>query len=207
MNSQLILFILAATALIITPGQDTIYVITRGIAGGKIAGVISGLGVCSGIVIHTLLAALGLSLILQSSTLVFLAVKYAGAIYLINLGIRTIFSKQSSVTNLKVEPSNLKILFRQGFISNLLNPKVALFFLAFLPQFVPTSALNTSLEILRLGIIFTCLDLIWLTSLGYFAGQLGKKISNSTAVNNALRWVSSSILIGLGLKLALAENH
>jgi threonine/homoserine/homoserine lactone efflux protein len=129
MDSQITLFMVTSIALIVAPGQDLIYVITRGIAQGRVAGIISAIGVSSGIIIHTLFAALGLSVILQSSAFAFLAIKYAGAVYLIYLGIRTLISNEEFSLQTSQRKISRTAVFWQGFISNVFNPKVALFFI------------------------------------------------------------------------------
>lgn len=129
MDSQITLFMVTSIALIVAPGQDLIYVITRGIAQGRVAGIISAIGVSSGIIIHTLFAALGLSVILQSSAFAFLAIKYAGSVYLIYLGIRTLISNEEFSLQTSQRKISRTAVFWQGFISNVFNPKVALFFI------------------------------------------------------------------------------
>jgi threonine/homoserine/homoserine lactone efflux protein len=207
MSSQFTLFLFASIALVIAPGQDTIYVVTRGIAQGKAAGVISALGVSSGIIIHTLFGVLGLSVILQSSALVFTSIKIIGAIYLIYLGIKTILNKEEFSLQPNKQKASRLMLLRQGCLSSVLNPKLALFFLAFLPQFVDPSLGSVSLQMFLLGLIFTLLGLAWLSCVGYFAGSMGSWIGRSATASGILRWVAGSVLIGLGAKLALPERR
>lgn len=133
---NLLLFLAASLALIATPGQDNLYVLTRGIAQGRRAALVSSWGVCAGLLVHTTLAAVGLSAILASSAAAFQVVKYTGAAYLVYLGVRTMMDRKGfSVPEGGRTVSNLRTIFAQGVVSNVLNPKVALFFLAFLPQF------------------------------------------------------------------------
>jgi threonine/homoserine/homoserine lactone efflux protein len=207
MDSQIALFIFASIALILTPGQDTIYVITRGIAQGKVAGIVSAIGVSSGIIVHTLFAALGLSVILQSSALAFSAIKYAGAVYLIYLGIKTFISREEFSLRSRRREVSRAVLYWQGFICNVFNPKVALFFLAFLPQFVNPSAGNPIFQMTLLGLLFTLMGAIWLSCVGYFAGNMGRSIGQSRTALSLLRWCTSSVLIGLGVRLALPERR
>src|SRR5262249_39845851 len=133
---SLTLFIAASWVLIITPGPDTLYVLTRGVAQGKQAGVISALGVTLGIFVHTLAAAFGLALVLQTSALAFLVVQYLGALYVPYLSIKTLKDRSSLTLSSDYKPRQLRVLFAQDVVSNVTNSKVALFFLAFLPQFV-----------------------------------------------------------------------
>lgn len=206
MNSQVTLFLLASITLIIAPGQDTLYVITRGVAQGKIAGIVSALGISSGLIIHTLFAALGLSVILQSSALAFSVAKYAGAAYLIYLGIRTLISR----AELSLQPNrrnvSRRVLIWQGFVCNVFNPKIALFFLAFLPQFVIPNAGSPALQMALLGLTFTLMAALWLSGVGYFSGQMGHWMGQSTMTLRLLRWLTSSVLIGLGVRLAIPER-
>jgi threonine/homoserine/homoserine lactone efflux protein len=207
MGSQFFLFLVAAIALVLAPGQDTIYVITRGIGQGKAAGVISALGVCSGTLVHTLFAVLGLSVILQSSASAFTAIKIVGAAYLIYLGIKMILSQEE----FSLQPNRRKAspvrLFWQGSLSNVLNPKVALFFLAFLPQFVDPSLGHVSLQMFLFGLVITLMGVMWLSCVGYFAGSMGNWLGRSATASGILRWVTGSMFIGLGAKLALPERR
>jgi len=207
MDSQISLFLFASIALIVTPGQDTIYVITRGIAQGKVAAMISAIGVSSGIITHTLFAAFGLSVILQSSAVAFLAIKYIGAAYLIYLGIRTLLSSQEFSLRTGRREVSKATLFWQGFISNVFNPKVALFFLAFLPQFVNPNAGSATSQMAILGLVFALLGVMWLSCVGYFAGSMGRWIGQSTTALGFLRWLTGSVMIGLGVRLALPERR
>lgn len=207
MDSQITLFLFAATALILSPGQDTLYVITRGISQGKVAGIISALGVSLGIIFHTLFAALGLSVVLQSSALAFSVVKYVGAAYLIYLGTRTLLNRKALVLQTDRRQISSIVLLSQGFISNLFNPKVALFFLAFLPQFVTPNAGSPALQMTFLGLVYTLLGAIWLSCVGYFAGSMGHWVGRNTTALGLLRWLTGSVLVGLGVRLALPEHR
>jgi threonine/homoserine/homoserine lactone efflux protein len=154
---SLTLFFAASWVLILTPGPDTLYVLTRAIAQGKQAGVISALGVTLGIVIHTLAAAFGLALVLQTSALAFLIVKYVGALYLLYLGIKTLRDQSSLTLSSEHKPRELRVLFGEGVLSNVTNPKVVLFFLAFLLQFVHPENGQLSVQMIVLGLIFAFL--------------------------------------------------
>ncbi len=147
------LFFVASWALILTPGPDMVYVLTRGMAHGRRAGLISALGVTVGILVHTLLAAFGLAVILQTSLVAFLLVKYVGAAYLIYLGVKALKDTGSLVLQTDHPALRVRVLFWQGVLSNVTNPKVALFFLAFLPQFVRREAGLVPLQMLMYGLL------------------------------------------------------
>lgn len=207
-ETNLILFLAASLALIATPGQDNIYIITRGIAQGRKAALVSAWGVCCGLIVHTTLAAVGLSALLAQSAAAYAVVKYAGAAYLIYLGIRTLLSKEGfEVSGDGAREVGLGNVFLQGVVSNVLNPKVALFFLAFLPQFVSPVTGNAASQFLFLGCLFALLALILTSLIAHFSGILGDWLGNKSAWRNALRWLTGSVLVGLGLRLALPERR
>jgi threonine/homoserine/homoserine lactone efflux protein len=200
------LFILASWALIIAPGPDMLYVITRGIAHGPKAGILSAAGVVAGILVHTTTTALGLALLLQASTVAFLVVKLAGAFYLVYLGIKSLRDK--STFELRGHTANVSSqkLFWQGVLSNVLNPKVAIFFLAFLPQFVDKTSSNIAPQMVLLGLTFALFGLCFLVLVGYFAGAIGAWLTRRPQYTNLLRWLTGGVLIGLGVRLALTER-
>jgi threonine/homoserine/homoserine lactone efflux protein len=206
-QTNLILFLTASLALIATPGQDNIYILTRGVAQGRRAALVSAWGVCSGLLVHTAFAAMGLSALLASSALAFSVVKYAGAAYLVYLGAKMLLSRESFAIPEGGERrrDGLRRVFFQGALSNVLNPKVALFFLAFLPQFVSPGAGGT-LQFLLLGLLFVALTLVITTLLALFCGVLGDWLRGRRGVANALGRLAGGILIGLGLRLALPER-
>lgn len=203
-----ILFLTASVALIVTPGPDMIYVVTRGIAQGRAAGVVSAWGACSGLIVHTVLASVGLSALLQSSAAAFTVVKYVGAAYLIYLGVKAFLSRENFSTPQELAPKlRLGKVFFQGVLSNVLNPKIAVFFLAFLPQFVDPASGNAALQMLVLGLIFTVLALLVFNVVAYFVGTLGSRLVEKPAFATGLRWLTGSVLVGLGLRLALPERN
>jgi threonine/homoserine/homoserine lactone efflux protein len=204
--NDLILFIAASWILIITPGPDMLYVITRGISQGPKAGVISAVGVTLGIFIHTLFAALGLAVILRTSAIAFFMVKYIGALYLVYLGIKTLTDKSSMVLQRSGESAKIKTIFIQGMLSNVFNPKIALFFLAFLPQFVKPENGSVPLQMIFLGLSFASFGIVFLMLLGYFSGNVGTWLSRRHSVANKVRRLTGSILIALGLRLAFIEQ-
>ncbi|MBI1882220.1 MAG: LysE family translocator [Chloroflexi bacterium] len=200
------LFVAASWALIIAPGPDMLYVITRGMSQGRKAGLLSALGVTLGILVHTVFAAMGLAMLLQTSALAFLAVKYIGALYLIYLGLKALKDK-SSFALLKPQAVNFRSIFWQGVLSNVLNPKVALFFLAFLPQFVNQNSGNVTLQMFALGFMFAFFGIIFLSVVAYFSGGIGSWLASRTRFASALRWLTGGVFIGLGVRLAFVERR
>jgi threonine/homoserine/homoserine lactone efflux protein len=206
-DTNLLLFVTASLALIVVPGPDMIYVLTRGVSQGKAAALVSAVGVCSGIQVHTAFAALGLSAILAQSALAFSLVKYAGAAYLFYVGVRTILEKKGFAAPERAGRAKLSVVFRQGVLSNVLNPKVALFFLAFLPQFVDPAAGAVGLQMLGFGFAFTLMGLAVLSVVALTSGVLGERLRNSPPLANILSWLTGSVLVALGLRLAVPERR
>lgn len=206
-TAKFALFITVSWALIIAPGPDMLYVITRGMAHGRRAGMLSALGVICGILAHTIAAALGLTLIFQTSALAFLVVKYLGAAYLIYLGIKS--WRERNVFTLRTSSSTVspRQLFWQGVLSNVLNPKIAIFFLAFLPQFVDKSSSQMTLQLVILGLTFAFLGLLFLIVVGYSSGTIGSWITRRPHFAQFLGRLSGGILVALGLRLALTERQ
>jgi len=201
------LFLGLSWILIITPGPDLIYVLTKGISTGRKAGLISAVGVTLGILVHTIFAALGLSIILKTSAIAFTIVKIVGAAYLIYLGLKSLLSK-SEFKMKKDERISSKKIFTQGLISNTLNPKVALFFMAFLPQFIKTSVTEniSPIPFLILGLVFALCTLIFLATLGYFSGAVGQYLMSRDSISKWIKNVSGSIMILLGIRLAFMNQ-
>ena len=187
------LFALASILLAITPGPDMIYIATRSIAQGRNAGVVSALGVHTGVLIHTCAAALGLSALIAASTMAFSTVKYAGAAYLIYIGIQTFLSKPEKLQVESIARVKLSQAFRQGLLVNLLNPKVILFFLSFLPQFVDPARGNVSLQLFMLGILLILFTFPIDIGVGLASGQLGIWMRARQGIQQATKWVTGSI--------------
>ena len=203
-GTNLLVFAGASLALIVIPGPDMIYVLTRGISGGRKVALVSAAGVCIGLCVHSMFAAVGLSEILRQSALAFSVVKYVGAAYLVYLGVRTLLSKKDfQLSNESPPPAPLSRYFLQGVASDLLNPKVALFFLAYLPQFVNPNAGSAALQLLTLGLIFALLALVVVGALGLFSGTVGEWFGSRPRVADGLRWITGSVFVCLGLRLAL----
>ena len=205
--SNLTFFIVASWILIITPGPDMIYVITRGISQGCRAGVVSAIGVTGGILVHTLFAAFGLALILRTSALAFMVVKIIGAIYLLYLGVQTLRNKSDLSFDNAKPAVELRKVFVQGVLTNVLNPKIALFFLAFLPQFIDPSFGSVSLQMVLFGVAFALFGIIFLVTIGYFSGNIGGWLMKRPSFTDKVRWFSGSIFIALGLRLAFLERR
>ncbi|MFC0184172.1 resistance to homoserine/threonine (RhtB) family protein [Pseudarcicella hirudinis] len=202
-------FLLTGILLNITPGNDTIFILSKSMAQGKKAGIMSVLGIASGSVIHTVLAAFGLSIIITKSILVFNIIKYAGALYLLYIGYKMLTDKSSLNTNSlsEGESVNLKKIYRDGVITNVLNPKVALFFIAFLPQFINPASHNTVIPFLTLGITFTCTGLIWSLILANSASLIFAKLKSSKKLTNYVNKTCGAVLIALGLKVAFSSRN
>lgn len=178
------------------------YIVSRSMSQGRKAGILSVLGISSGGLIHTLLAGLGLSSILAASGMAFYVIKLIGAIYLIYLGVRIIFSKRtiSSAETYLAKQTNLQI-YKQGLLTNLLNPKVALFFLSFLPQFVNPESNYGPLSFIFLGSIFLCTGTIWCMVVAIFSAVISEKIKKNAEITYFFEKLTGVVFIGLGLHL------
>ncbi|WP_285655814.1 LysE family translocator [Allomuricauda sp. NBRC 101325] len=195
------LFMALVWVLILTPGPDLFFVLSKGIAQGKKAGLLSALGITLGIMAHTLMAAVGLSEILRTSAMAFTLVKILGACYLIYIGVKMIGSKPSPIPNKVVQVPHGKIML-QGFLSNTLNPKVALFFLAFIPQFIDSGAGEVSpFPFLILGSLFALSSMLFLLILGYFSGSMGHYLETKRRTMAWTTKISGCLMVLLGIKL------
>ncbi len=203
--NSLLLFMLATMALNVTPGPDMLYVITRSVGQGRAAGVASSLGIAAGCFVHILAVTFGLASLMMAVPAAYEVVKYAGAAYLIYLGVRTLTSRQPKDAETPIKDTSLQKIFLQGVITNVLNPKVALFFLAFLPQFVNRES-NVAAQIIFLGILFntsgTLVNVIVALAASYTGVQFKTRIGNSSV----FRWLTGGVFIGLGVRLALLER-
>ncbi|PCI26793.1 MAG: homoserine lactone transporter [SAR324 cluster bacterium] len=199
------MFIVAAILLNLTPGADTIYILGRSIAQGKMAGVVSVMGISTGILVHTFAAAVGLSALLSTSALAFSIVKYGGAAYLVYLGLQMILTKSSRLSvNTSLEKITPWKIYRQGVVTNVLNPKVALFFLSFLPQFVDPNYGNHILPFLYLGIAFVITGTLWCLMLAIGAALISGKLSTGNSMGR-IQKITGGVFMGLGVKLALSD--
>jgi threonine/homoserine/homoserine lactone efflux protein len=198
------LFLLAALGLVLIPGPAILFVMTRSVEQGRRIGVISSLGVGAADLIHTTAAAFGLSALLMTSTLAFSVVKYFGAAYLIYLGIRTLLRRKEPHHTKRAEPKTHSRMFFQGMTVELLNPKTALFFLAFLPQFVDPARGAVIWQFLLFGSLYAVLGFCSLTLYGLLAGTTATLLKRSTRFQRLQRYVTGSMYIALGLTAAFA---
>jgi threonine/homoserine/homoserine lactone efflux protein len=202
--STLALFMLASLALAVAPGPAVLYIVAQSVDQGRFAGLVSAFGIGVGGLVHVVAATIGLSSLLASSATAFTVVKYAGAAYLILLGIRRLMTRGRVEEEAVRLPRSRRRLFVDGVVVNVLNPKTALFFLAFLPQFVEPGEGIASLQILALGLIFVaialCSDSLWALA----AGTLGSWLRRSRWYLGVKRWVTGTVFVGLGLSTVKA---
>jgi threonine/homoserine/homoserine lactone efflux protein len=202
------LFVGAALVLLLIPGPAVLYIVARSMEQGRLAGFVSDLGIHTATLVHILAAALGLSALLASSALAFSIVKYAGAAYLVWLGLKKIFGRADAPAGdeVLVRHSHAR-LFRDGFIVNLLNPKTALFFFAFLPQFVAPERGHLAMQIAFLGLLFAVIGLVTDGCYALVAGTAGRWLKHSRRYLGIERYVSGTLFIGLGLAAAFAGHR
>lgn len=201
-------FLIAGILLNITPGSDTMYILGRSLSQGKQAGIYSALGIAVGCLVHTFLAAFGLSVLIAQSQVAFNVVKYLGAAYLFYLGIRMILTRETTDFNVAYpEKTSYRQIFTSGVITNVLNPKVALFFIAFLPQFVQKGYSHTTLSFLLLGLTFNLTGTIWNLLLALFSASVTSSFKNNQLIKTWLNRFTGGLFILLGVKLALEKNR
>jgi threonine/homoserine/homoserine lactone efflux protein len=212
--NQLQLFVLASLALLVVPGPAVLYIVARSMHQGRMAGIASVAGVQVGACVHIVAAAFGLSALLLSSALAYSAVKYLGAAYLIYLGLRQVLSREAPGAEAPrtagaFEPRSLRRVFAQGVVVNVLNPKAALFFLAFLPQFVDPARGSVAMQMLFFGALFIGLAMLSDGTYALLAGSLGNWLRHSPRFWRGQRFFASAVYIGLGLTTALSgsSNH
>jgi threonine/homoserine/homoserine lactone efflux protein len=203
--TTLLYFLGASIALSLAPGPDNIFVVTQGIARGRKAAIVTALGMCSGVSVHTTAAAFGISALFYSSLVAFNIIKYAGAAYLLYLACRTL-GERSAIRLAKADDRPGAALFKRGFIMNVLNPKVALFFLAFLPQFVAPNSGHFALQMLLLGFIFMLQATVIFCLIGYFSGSVGNLILTRPRIGTYLDYLTAGVFTSLGIRLALMER-
>jgi threonine/homoserine/homoserine lactone efflux protein len=201
--SSLAIFVSIVLVIVVTPGPNSLYIVARSLDGGYYAGLASCLGILLATATHIVAASVGLTALLLSSPVIFNIIKYAGAIYLIWVGLRTITSKHDSETTIQTEKIKWGAIVYQGFVINLLNPKTALFFLAFLPQFVNTSLGRVKAQIILLGVILALLGTTSDSLYALLAGRARRWLQKNFLFVRSLRYVSASVYIGLGLLAAL----
>ena len=204
--ANLIVFMSATLALNLTPGPDMLYIIARSVGQGQRAGVVSALGIGAGCLAHTCAAAFGLSALLMSSAVAYDLVKYAGAVYLIYLGARMLLGKSKLEAQSELEPASLSSVFYQGLVTNVLNPKVALFFLAFLPQFAKAGNGSIAWQIIFLGFLFNASGTLVNVVVALLGGRIGEAFKRRPAFGQAQRWLTGGVFIALGMRLAFAKR-
>ncbi len=202
----LALFAVAAFLLAVVPGPAVVYIVTQSIDGGRLAGLVSALGIGTGGLVHVTFAAVGLSALLLRSAVAFEVVKYAGAVYLIVLGIRRLLTKDVEFGPDVIHERSMWRLYRQGVVVNVLNPKTALFFFAFLPQFVNPDAGRVGIQIALLGLVFVAIAFVSDSCYALVAGTAGRWLKQSRGYLGVQRWVSGTIFIGLGVVTALSGS-
>jgi threonine/homoserine/homoserine lactone efflux protein len=200
------LFIVASLALLLTPGPAVLFIVARSIAHGRTAGLVSVLGIHLGTIVHITAAAVGLSALVVSSALAFAIVKYLGAGYLIWIGIRTLMAEAPEAEAPSVAAEPLRRVFRDGFVVNLFNPKTAIFFLAFLPQFVDPARGGLHWQILVLGLTFMSLGILSDAAFALVAGVAGDFLRRNRRFLRFQRWFAGTSFIGLGVTAALASR-
>ncbi len=207
-DATLVLFLAASLVVIVAPGPDNILVLTRGVTIGRRAALVSACGASVGLVGHSLFAAAGLSAILANSATAYSVVKYVGAAYLIYLGVRAFLERENfALATDDAPPVSLRSVFGQAVVSNLLNPKIAVFFLAYLPQFVIPGASGTSLRLLSLGIAFALMTWAIFSIFAVFSGTLGSWLRRRPALASGLGWLTGGVFISLGLRLAFSDRR
>lgn len=202
--SSLTVFVLAALVLLLVPGPAVLYIIARSVDQGRTAGLVSVVGVGLGSMVHVAAAALGLSALLVQSAAAFRTVKYLGAVYLVYLGVRRLLGKDDVTAGSDGSNRTLRRVFTQGIWVNILNPKTALFFFAFLPQFVNVDGASVGLQILFLGSLLVTMGIITDGAYALAAGTMGGWLKERPDVVKAQRWFAGSVFISLGLATALS---
>lgn len=199
-------FLLASIALNLTPGLDTFYILTRSGREGHAVGMAAALGINAGCIVHTLAAVLGISAILMTSAIAFSVLKYLGAAYLVWIGVRMLLSHASARQPTETRGKGFSAAFRQGMFTNVLNPKVALFFLAFLPQFVSIHAAHPQLSLMLLGVSFIATGLTWSTVLALMGGRIHRLLTTQPQFGQWMDRVCGMVLLAFGVKLALQQR-
>jgi threonine/homoserine/homoserine lactone efflux protein len=207
-TNNILLFMAAALALNLSPGPSILYILSRSVGQGREAGLVSVLGLATATLIHAVAMALGLSTLLLYSPLAFAVVKYLGAAYLIYLGIGALLSRGTfHAATTSAAPLSLGAVYRQGVVTDLLNPKVALFFISFLPQFVDPSAGSPALQILFFGLLFHVTGVPVNLVVALAGGRLATFLARRPSWARMQNWLSGTVLVALGLRLALSEQR
>jgi threonine/homoserine/homoserine lactone efflux protein len=205
-SHSLLLFLAAGLALNFTPGPDMLYVAARGASEGRSAGIVSALGIGAGTLVHITMVAFGLAALLAAVPVAYTMVRIAGAVYLIYLGVKALRANTMLAVQ-SLPPASLIAIFRQGVITNVLNPKVALFFLAFLPQFVDPARGNTALQVVTLGLLFDATGTLVNLAVAIGSSRAAARLRTGGRAAGALQKLTGILFIGLGLRLALASRR
>ncbi len=202
----ILLFITASTLLALAPGPDNIFVLTQSMIKGARPGIFVTLGLCSGLVFHTTAVALGVAAIFQTSIVAFNILKFIGAAYLLYLAYMSFMSNSKSKVKASKEELSLSRLYKRGIIMNITNPKVSIFFLAFLPQFTNPATGSVTLQIFSLGAIFMLCALVVFSFIALVAGKLGNWFNRSENAENILNKIAGTVFAGLAIKLATSDR-
>jgi threonine/homoserine/homoserine lactone efflux protein len=200
-------FVVTCLALLAIPGPAVLYIVSRSIDQGRTAGLLSALGVTTATLVHIAAAAVGLSSLVLASSVAFGVVRYAGAAYLVFLGVRRLLTRQSDVLVEERTPRSLRRLYTQGFVVNLLNPKTIVFIFAFIPQFVDVEAGHVGAQIVLLGLTLAVLGLLSDSLYAIVAGSIADRLRGSRAVARFERWFGGGILVGLGVAAAIVAPN
>lgn len=206
-GSTLAVFLLAATALALTPGPDMLFCLGTGLSRGRLAGMVGAGGVACGLVCHITAASLGLAGLIAASPAAFDAVRYAGAAYLAWIGFNTLRHSPFAADAGAAAPGGLRRVFVRGFATNILNPKVVLFFIAFLPQFVDPSRGSMAAQMAVLGVLFAAIGMVVNVGVAIAAGWVGRLFARRPLLARIQQWVAGSVFLGLAARLALAGGR
>jgi threonine/homoserine/homoserine lactone efflux protein len=202
----LLAFVPAVLAVVVSPGPDSVYTLTQSLSNGSRAGIVAGLGTATGVLVHTSAAVLGLSAILRTTAEAYLVVKYVGAAYLVYIGLRLLRSDEQFEVRADDREGSLAESYRSALVINVSNPQVAVFVLAFFPQFVPATA-NASAQLAVLGVVYAGLSFLYLGGVALFASRVRHVLLDSSLARRTLQYASGSVLIGFGVKLALEGEN
>ena len=205
-SANLLIFLGATLALNLTPGPDMLYVIARSVAEGRRAGIASAFGIAGGTMVHTLAVVLGLSSLLLAVPFTYDAVRFGGAAYLVYIGLRALIRPSAPGDGPSVEPASPWVIFRQGVVTNVLNPKVALFFLAFLPQFADPARGNVPGQLLLLGVLFNVSATLVNLAVAFVASRAGRWGRARMGNSALLQRLTGVVFVGLGVRLALQKR-
>lgn len=204
--SHFTLFLITSLVVILMPGPAMLFVISNGLTRGVKASIAAAFGTTAGVSFHLLCAAFGLAVILKTSAIAFTVIKFAGAAYLIYLAIKTLASKEQVISALNDNKKTGNSIFWQGIFINILNPKLPIFFLAFLPQFIDATLTSATSQTLMLGAVFMTMTLAIFIGYGFFASFLRQKVLNRPKLLIAVKWCFASVFMALGVRLALSDR-